>query len=205
MKMTFRPLVQPIASQKGMGLVSVMIAGAIMSFLVVTMMNMLALAANSQKSISVQMSLRDFLERVHAVVIPEKSCTASISGVSSTGLITVRDPDFSDRVIAQPGQTVDTWTILGVQLINLEAVTEFKDLYRGTLNVRIQQDQPILGVPKLVDRDLATLYVKIDKGIVVHCYGNTNWLAEAKIHCETNGGRWSESPAPTCSNGVGKI
>ena len=201
MKTKFSPFKRASKNQ-GLGLLSTIIAVGITSVLMISMMDMMALNARAQQSQNFQNSLRDFLDHIRTVVVPETACSAALAGAPVQGMISVRDPDFSDRVVVEPGQLGDGWSVQAVQLTQLQAVAGGANLFRATLNVQLQQSLQILGVPAQIDRDVSVIYVTVTNGKVLHCYGTTNWLAESKTHCDSQGGTWIDGSAPVCSFGT---
>ena len=185
-----------IRNERGMGLMSVIIATGIMGILMMTLCDMMLLMTKNNTTAQANSDITGFVNQLRTNMQSPDRASQMLTGNSvEAGVpVVINDPMVSGQVLAQVGSKQspnDAWKVKRISLENV--VSNPNGLSRVTLVMVFEKDSTRTMGLNLTRRVIGDAYCFVNSNVITGCVGGTDPVAAARVQCRAMGGNWVEA------------
>lgn len=182
-----------LKNTSGFGLLGTVVAMGIASILFMSIMDMLAVSASTQRGIQIKADRSAFMGNLSNVLLQDPTCTPSLKGNDVTQPLVMRDPSNTTKMMAMDGMHFPAWDISSLTLQNQRVVDPSMNLYSADVVITLTHPYRVIGITPVSSKQIASIYYTANAGTITRCFGATDWASVGKKYCATMGGAWSDT------------
>lgn len=187
--------------QAGQSLVGMVIAVGVVSFLMMTLTNVISYSVKSNSTVTANSDIASYLDQLRNSLRDPVLATASLINNNVKSQVSIVDPLNSKVVLAKAGykqQTNNAWSVSSVMVDSMVAVPSQSGVYRLTIGIVFAKDTKRIIGAQQSHKTITDVYCTVTNNLITKCTGLADIATMSQQFCSNFSGTW-DAKAGKCS------